>query len=398
MTDVKIFGEHDERTKEQMARCMQYGSAVGGVLCADGHLGYAQPVGGVIAYDEHISVSGVGFDIACGNMAVKLDVPKAAIADRIGPLLETIAGSVSFGLGRSNAEKVDHALFDSPLWQEAELIGHLKSMARDQLGTVGSGNHYVDLFEGEDGLVWIGVHFGSRGLGHKTATAFIKAAGGKDGIDVAPTVLHQDSDLGRQYLAGMTLAGQYAYAGREWVVEKVRSIVGGEVLDSVHNHHNYAWRERHRSAHGGDRELWVVRKGATPAFPGQRGFVGGSMGDDAVILSGVDSEAAAGSFYSTVHGAGRVMSRTEARGRSVKDPQTGKRIRQAGRVRHDEMQAWLREKGVRLIGGDLDEAPQAYRRLPDVLAHHAGTVKIEHVLRPFAVVMAGADVFDPFKD
>jgi tRNA-splicing ligase RtcB len=398
MTDVKIFGEHDERTKAQMVRCMQYGSAVGGVLCADGHLGYAQPVGGVIAYDEHISVSGVGFDIACGNMAVKLDVPKAAIADRVGPLLEKIASNVSFGLGRSNAEKVDHALFDSPLWQDAELVGHLKTMARDQLGTVGSGNHYVDLFEDEDGFVWIGVHFGSRGLGHKTATAFIKAAGGKDGIDVAPTVLHQDSDLGRQYLAGMTLAGQYAYAGREWVVEKVRSIIGGEVLDSVHNHHNYAWRERHGGAQGGDRELWVVRTGATPAFPGQRGFVGGSMADDAVILAGVESETAAASFYPTVHGAGRVMSRTEARGRSVKDPQTGKRIRQPGRIRHDEMQAWLREKGVRLIGGDLDEAPQAYRRLPNVLAHHAGTVQIEHVLHPFAVIMAGADVFDPFKD
>jgi len=398
MTDVKIFGEHDARTKEQMVRCMQYGSVVGGVLCADGHLGYAQPVGGVIAYEEHISVSGVGFDIACGNMAVKLDLPKAAIADRVGPLLEKVAANVSFGLGRSNAEKVDHDLFDSPLWQEAELIGHLKTMARDQLGTVGSGNHYVDLFEDEDGLVWIGVHFGSRGLGHKTATAFIKAAGGKDGIDVAPTVLHQDSDLGRQYLAGMTLAGQYAYAGREWVVEKVRSIIGGEVLDTVHNHHNYAWRERHGSAQGGERELWVVRKGATPAFPGQRGFVGGSMADDAVILSGVESETSAASFYSTVHGAGRVMSRTEARGRSVKDPATGKRIRQPGRVRHDEMQAWLRDKGVRLVGGDLDEAPQAYRRLPDVLAQHAGTVKIEHVLRPFAVVMAGADVFDPFKD
>jgi tRNA-splicing ligase RtcB len=393
MTAVKIFGEHDERTREQMARCMQYGSAVGGVLCADGHLGYAQPVGGVIAYDEHISVSGVGFDIACGNMAVKLDVPKTAIDDRVGPILEKIATSVSFGLGRSNAEKVEHELFDSPLWREAELVGHLKSMARDQLGTVGSGNHYVDLFEDEDGFVWIGVHFGSRGLGHKTATAFIKAAGGTDGIDVAPTVLHQDSDLGRQYLAGMTLAGRYAYAGREWVVERVRSIIGGEVLDTVHNHHNFAWRERH-----GDRDLWVVRKGATPAFPGQRGFVGGSMGDDAVILAGVDGETSAASFYSTVHGAGRVMSRTEARGRFVKDPATGKKRRQPGRVRHDEMHAWLRAKGVRLIGGDLDEAPQAYRRLPDVLAHHAGTVQIEHTLRPFAVVMAGGDVFDPFKD
>ena len=393
MPDVKIFGEHDDRTREQMARCMQYGSVVGGVLCADGHLGYAQPVGGIIAYEDHISVSGVGFDIACGNLAVKLDVPKRAIEDCVGPLLIEIAANVSFGLGRSNAEKVEHALFDSPLWQEVEPVRHLKEMARNQLGTVGSGNHYVDLFEDEEGLVWIGVHFGSRGLGHKTATAFIKLAGGKDGIDVAPTLLHQDSDLGQQYLAGMILAGEYAYAGREWVVEKVRSIVGGEVLDAVHNHHNYAWRERH-----GERDLWVVRKGATPAFPGQRGFVGGSMGDDAVILRGVASEVGAASFYSTVHGAGRVMSRTEARGRLVKDPATGKKLRQPGRVQHDAMQAWLREKGVHLLGGDVDEAPQAYRRLPDVLVHHSGTVKIEHILRPFAVLMAGSDVFDPFKD
>jgi tRNA-splicing ligase RtcB len=284
-------------------------------------------------------------------------------------------------------------VFDSSLWTENDVTAPLKQMARDQLGTVGSGNHYVDLFADEEGLVWIGVHFGSRGLGHKTATAFIKRAGGADGIDVAPTLLHQDSDLGRQYLAAMELAGRYAYAGREWVTERVRRIIGGEVLDTVHNHHNYAWRERH-----GECDLWVVRKGATPAFPGQRGFVGGSMGDDAVILHGVAGEASAVSLYSTVHGAGRVMSRTEARGRYRKDPQTGKRIREAGRVRHDEMQAWLRDKGVHLVGGDLDEAPQAYRRLPDVLAHHAGTVAIEHRLTPFAVVMAGADVFDPFKD
>src|SRR5262249_59162346 len=124
-------------------------------------------------------------------------LPKARIADRAGPIVNEIAANVSFGLGRSNAEKVEHELFDSPLGQEVERIRHLKGMARDQLGTVGGGNHYVDLFEDEAGLVWIGVHFGSRGLGHKTATAFIKLAGGKDGIDVAPTLLHQASDLGQ---------------------------------------------------------------------------------------------------------------------------------------------------------------------------------------------------------
>jgi tRNA-splicing ligase RtcB len=390
MTTFKVFGEHDAHTKEQMARCMGVGSVVGGVLCADGHLGYAQPVGGVIAYEEHISVSGVGFDIACGNMAVRLDVKRPAINDRIGTIIADIAKTVSFGIGRVNAEKVDHPLFDSPLWGEVAEIGHLKGMARDQLGTVGSGNHYVDLLEDEDGWIWIGVHFGSRGLGHKTATTFIKLAGGQDGIDVEPTVLHQDSELGQKYIAGMSLAGEYAYAGREWVVERVRTIIGGTVTDSVHNHHNYAWRESH-----GDRDLWVVRKGATPAFPGQRGFVGGSMGDDAVILSGIESETSAASFYSTVHGAGRVMSRTQARGK--RNRKTGE-VLSPGQITAEEMQAWLRARGVLLHGADLDEAPQAYRRLPDVLACHDGTVRIEHTLRPFAVVMAGADVFDPFKD
>ena len=206
---TKIFGKHDAATIKQIETCVATGGERG-VLCADGHKGYAQPIGGVVAYKEKISLSGVGFDIACGNMAVKLDLPKAAIADRVGPLVNEIAANVSFGLGRSNAERVDHALFDSPLWQEVEPVRHLKEMARSQLGTVGSGNHYVNLFEDEEGFVWIGVHFGSRGLGHKTATAFLKLAGGKDGIDVAPTVLRQDSDLGQQYLAGMTLAGEYA--------------------------------------------------------------------------------------------------------------------------------------------------------------------------------------------
>src|SRR5262245_57738339 len=117
------------------------------------------------------------------------------------------------------------------------------------------------------------------GLGHTSATRYLKAAGGKSGINVPPALIDEDSELGRRYIAAMELAGRYAYAGREWVVERVRRIVGGAVTDTVHNHHNYAWRETHEG-----RDVWVVRKGATPAFPGQRGFVGGSMGDDAVII------------------------------------------------------------------------------------------------------------------
>jgi tRNA-splicing ligase RtcB len=263
-------------------------------------------------------------------------------------------------------------------------------MARSQLGTVGSGNHYVDLFEDGEGWVWIGVHFGSRGLGHKSATYYLKVAGGKDGIDVPPTIVRPSDEIGARYLAAMTLAGEYAYAGREWVIERVRRILCAKAVDTVHNHHNYAWRERH-----GGRDLWVVRKGATPAFPGQRGFVGGSMGDSAVILKGVEGEKSAQSLYSTVHGAGRVMSRTEAKGK--RNRKTGEAL-SLGRISREDMQAWLRDKDVHLVGGDLDEAPQAYRRLPDVLAQHDGTVEVEHILRPFIVVMAGAEVFDPFKD
>ena len=188
MTELKIYGDHDERTVSQMWRCMGVGSVAGGVLCADGHLGYAQPVGGVIAYEDHVSISGVGFDIGCGNMAARINLKYEDIKPRVPMIANDINKAISFGMGRSNPNPIDHAVFNSPLWADAG-TGHLKQMARAQLGTVGSGNHYVDLFEDEEGYVWIGVHFGSRGLGHKSATHYLKLAGGKDGMDVAPTVV-----------------------------------------------------------------------------------------------------------------------------------------------------------------------------------------------------------------
>jgi tRNA-splicing ligase RtcB (3'-phosphate/5'-hydroxy nucleic acid ligase) len=374
---LEVFGGHDEATLAQMRNAMGVGNVVTGVICADGHLGYAQPVGGVIAYEKQISISGVGFDIACGNMAVRLDTPYAAMADRVGAIVRDIARTISFGVGRTNEERVEHDLLDdADAWRESDIEAY-RPKAAAQLDTVGSGNHYVDLMRDEEGFVWIGVHFGSRGLGHTSATRYLKAAGGKDGMNVPPAVIDEDSELGRRYIAAMELAGRYAYAGREWVVERVRAIIGGAVTDTVHNHHNYAWRETHNG-----RDLWVVRKGATPAFPGQRGFVGGSMGDDAVIIEGVEGAQARASLYSTVHGAGRLFGRKEAKRRFTRA----------------EMDAWLNRRGVSLIGGDLDESPMAYRRLPEVLAHHAGTVKVCHTLRPFAVAMAGAGEFDPFKD
>ena len=374
---LQVFGQHDEATIAQMRNCMGVGNVVGGVVCADGHLGYAQPVGGVIAYEGQISISGVGFDIGCGNMAVRLDTPYADIKERAGAILDDVRRVISFGVGRANAERAEHELFDdADAWRESDMHAY-RQKAVTQLGTVGSGNHYVDLMHDQEGFVWIGVHFGSRGLGHTSATRYLKAAGGKDGMNVPPAVVDEDSEIGRRYIAAMQLAGRYSYAGREWVVERVRKIIGGTVTDMVHNHHNYAWRETH-----GGRDLWVVRKGATPAFPGQRGFVGGSMGDDAVIIEGVDGPEARASLYSTVHGAGRLFGR--------------KRAKQL--FARAQMDDWLRERGVLLAGGDSDESPMAYRRLPEVLAQHAGSIRVLHTLRPFAVAMAGEGEFDPFKD
>lgn len=375
---LTILGEHDAQTVEQMKNCMKVGNVVAGVICADGHLGYAQPVGGVIAYDKgHVSISGVGFDIGCGNKAVRLDTKFADIAEHIPTIIRDVQSTISFGVGRTNDERVEHPLFDrKDAWRDADMEAY-RQKAVSQLGTVGSGNHYVDILRDEEGFVWIGVHFGSRGLGHTSATKYIKAVGGKDGINVAPAVVDLNTEVGKRYYEAMKLAGDYAYAGRDWVTERVRQIIGGNVTKEVHNHHNYAWEEQH-----GGRDLLVVRKGATPAFPGQLGFVGGSMGDDAVILEGIDSPEAKAALYSTVHGAGRVFGRKEAKRRFTKG----------------EMDEWLQARGVTLVGGDIDESPMAYRRLPEVLAHHAASVRVVHTLRPFAVAMAGEGEFDPFKD
>jgi tRNA-splicing ligase RtcB len=389
-TKTKIFGQHDEATVKQIETCVAAGGERA-VLCADGHKGYAQPIGGVVAYDGKISLSGVGFDIACGNLAILTDARRAEIGPKIQQIMDDIVKDISFGIGRKSKMRVEHELFQDPAWRLPPLAS-LMSTAADQLGTVGGGNHYVDIFADEQDQIWVGVHFGSRGLGHKTATHFLKAAGGKDGMDVPPTVVEERSELGQDYLAGMHLAGRYAYAGREAVARHVvRNILGAAIIEEVHNHHNFAWREKHD-----DKEFWVVRKGATPAFPGQKGFVGGSMGDDAVIIEGIDSPASREALFSTVHGAGRIMSRTQAKGKFVRIG--NKRIRQDGLVRHDEMMKWLQDRQIELRGGDLDEAPQAYRRLPDVLAAHAGTIRVLHTLRPLGVAMAGRDIVDPYKD
>lgn len=395
--EIKVFGQHDDATLAQIGRCSNHEAVVGAVLCGDGHRGYNMPIGGVIAYHGKISPAGVGFDIACGNKAVLTNLCWTDIRSDFPKIMDAIFQSLSFGIGRVNTtEIVDDDLFDDAAWADIDVLSAagLRDKARRQLGTVGSGNHYVDIFRDDHDRIWIGVHFGSRGLGHTIASHYIRAAGGQpDGnMDAPPALLDVDSNDGINYLRAMDLAGRYAYAGRNWVCSKVASMLGAQVLDEVHNHHNFAWKE---SVHGED--AWVVRKGATPAFPGQRGFVGGSMGDISVILEGIDSPASKAALYSTVHGAGRVMSRTQAAGKMhYKGPNKGQRT--GGQVSWEMLRAWIASHGVELRGGGTDESPHCYKRLPDVLDCHAGTIKVLHTLYPLGVCMAGEDVIDPYKD
>ena len=180
-----------------------------------------------------------------------------------------------------------------------------------------------------------------------------------------------------------------AVPGRDIVVEQVLSILGARSTFAVHNHHNFAWREKHRGA-----DLLVIRKGATPCRPGQLGFIGGSMADISVIVRGVDAPESIQALTSTVHGAGRIMSRTAAAGKM----NWKTKRRQGGQISLEAMQAAVRRAGVHLKGAGPDEAPQVYRKLDGVLKAHEETLEVLHVLHPAGVVMAGTDEFDPYKD
>ncbi len=433
MSLLVMFGDHDEGTIRQITSCQTPEADAPAVLCADGHLGYSMPIGGVIGYERHISPSAIGYDIACGNLAVKTDAKAADINAKA--VMDEIWKTIAFGMGRKNNEPAGHAVLEEIAECHLPVQKALASTAASQFGTVGSGNHYVDLFADETGWLWIGVHFGSRGFGHKTATWALEQIGATNqDMHAPPAVIPLGTDLADAYVDGMLRAGRYAYAGREWVVSRVLRILQAGVTKTVHNHHNFAWLENH-----GGRALWVHRKGATPAFPGQQGFVGATMGEDAVILEGVESLMSQRALYSTVHGAGRAMSRTKAAGKTKQKrqwkcqdyrncnftamlaaygahlmpgspapacPVCGGRLRRQtvetvvtkGLIDFAEVQSAMDTMGIELRGAGADEAPLAYKRLQDVLAHHVGTVKVLHRLRPIGVAMAGKDVEDPYKD
>lgn len=406
---IPVFGTTDERTLAQMEAVRARAAAV--ALMGDNHLGYVMPIGGVAAYRNATSVVGVGFDIGCGVAALRTDLTVETLGDRrrLEELASEIQRTVSFGVGRSNRADdapVDHPLFAADQWDAipAHARAGLRARAREQLGTVGSGNHFVDVLADRSGRVWVMTHFGSRGLGHTIASGFLALGQGQKWSARVPeteVIVELDTPLGADYWGAMELAGRYAMVGREWVVTKVAALLGGAGQELVHNWHNFSFRETHDVGRGPE-SLIVVRKGATPAGPGVRGAIGGSMGDDSVIVRGVEAPAGSeaerlqrSSLMSTVHGAGRVMSRTEAAGK--RNRKTGEVLR-PGRVTPEMMRDWLEGRGVVLRGGGLDESPHAYRRLSEVLEAQGPTIEVQETLRPLIVVMAGEREFDPYKD
>jgi tRNA-splicing ligase RtcB len=219
-----IFGTHDDNTLAQLKNVAERARKV--ALMADGHLGYVMPIGGVAAYENAVSVVGVGFDIACGNAAIRTDRTIEDLGNtgnqrsrRLNQLADEIADVISFGVGRKNrADDApdDDPLFEDPAWTAvpAKHRDALRAKARQQLGTVGSGNHYVDVFADESGALWVGVHFGSRGFGHTVASSFLALAQGKGWGERVPeveSILPLDQPLGHDYWALMELAGRYEF-------------------------------------------------------------------------------------------------------------------------------------------------------------------------------------------
>src|SRR4051795_12899313 len=213
MPEIKTFGAVDDRSLEQLKRCMEAGAADFGVLCADHHPGYSQPIGGGIAYEGFVSPSGVGYDIGCGNKAARTELTQTDL-DALGgveAIMREITRRISFGMGVPAQERVEHPVLERIRTADFAPQRKLAQLAESQLGTVGSGNHYVNLMEDEQGRVWVGVHFGSRGFGHKTASGFLALAQGlafearatEGEMDSPPVLLEVGSELGEAYVTAM---------------------------------------------------------------------------------------------------------------------------------------------------------------------------------------------------
>jgi tRNA-splicing ligase RtcB (3'-phosphate/5'-hydroxy nucleic acid ligase) len=381
----QIFGEGlEDGALQQMKNACQLPVAVAGALMPDAHQGYGLPIGGVLATDNAVIPFAVGVDIACRMKMTVLDRPVTDLATKQQELIAALEGETRFGVGATFRDRRQHAVMDED-WNVSSVTAGLKNRAWSQLGTSGSGNHFVEfgVLTVHDASAGLGPgeylallsHSGSRGAGNAVATHYSRVA--RDKHPELPNQLSHlawldlDSHDGQEYWQAMELMGRYAAANHHLIHEHVARALGSAVLFDIENHHNFAWRERHVLPGGRVRDVIVHRKGATPAGAGVLGIIPGSMAAPGYVVRGRGSEA---SLLSASHGAGRKMSRTKAK----------------QEFSWADAQRVLRERHVKLLSAGLDEVPMAYKDIDEVMAAQRSLVDTLARFDPRLVKMAPA--------
>ena len=365
----------------QMEKACLLPVAVAGALMPDAHVGYGLPIGGVLATENTVIPYAVGVDIACRMKMTVLDIPARELERHQDRLTRAIEAETRFGVGASFKNRRQHAVLDAD-WDVSPVTKQNKDRAWSQLGTSGSGNHFVEfgLFTAHGDIhglapgtyVALLSHSGSRGTGAAVCDHYSKIAFSQ--FPDLPSELKRlawlslDSEEGQEYWAAMELMGRYAAANHALIHKHVAANLGAEVLLDLENHHNFAWKERH-VINGVEKEVIVHRKGGTPAGQGVLGIIPGSMASPGFVVSGKGNPE---SLNSASHGAGRVMSRTQAN----------------KTFEWKKVNAFLREKGVTLISAGLDEVPMVYKNIHEVMAAQHDLVTILGQFDPKLVKMA----------
>jgi tRNA-splicing ligase RtcB len=378
-----VFGaEHiDAASRAQMDNAMRLPVSVAGALMPDAHVGYGLPIGGVLATEGAVIPYAVGVDIACRMRLSIFAAPPELLSQQQGRFEKVLREQTRFGAGAEWKPPREDPILDDPDWQAVPLLRHLReTKGIPQLGTSGSGNHFVEFGELEVlttdpklGLqpgkyLALLSHSGSRGVGYQIADYYSKLARSlhpeldKELAHLA--WLDMSSEPGQEYWLAMNLAGRFASANHRIIHQQITKAAGLDVLATVENHHNFAWEETLPDG----RRVYVHRKGATPAGKDELGVIPGTMGDVGYVVRGKGNPA---SLNSASHGAGRQMSRNEA-------------FKSITRKMRD---AYLRERGVKLLGGGLDESPQAYKRIDEVMAAQRDLVEIVARFQPRLVMM-----------
>ncbi len=371
----------DETSIAQMDNAMRLPVSVAGALMPDAHVGYGLPIGGVLATENAVIPYAVGVDIACRMRLSIYEVSPQMLGQKKGLFENALWEQTAFGIGAQwkGNRMAKHAVLDDPSWNATLLLKTLQDNAARQLGTSGTGNHFVEWgsFRLDEPLLGLAPgqylallsHSGSRSVGFKIADRYSKLA-----IEIHPDLdksvkhlawLSLDSEAGQEYWLSMELAGRFALANHYIIHHRVADAVGLKEAAVVENHHNFAWSEKLPDG----RTVIVHRKGATPAGVGVLGIIPGSMGDAGYVVRGKGSSEA---LTSASHGAGRLMSRTAA-------------INSISKSARD---AYLKERNVTLLGGGLDESPQAYKDIESVIAAQADLVQVLGKFTPRIVRMA----------